>query len=439
MKLFLPRIVYAFIICGSLFGAAPESSPLDNIPGSAVMPPKVSDSPLPPPMAKQSGGAKLGVWIKADGSVDTVEVIGASNEWRGPASEAVKRWRFEPVQWEGKPIPARTEVELTQVSPKDIRWTTSPLPNLPGEIHTEGEFGLTNPVIKDDPDVVLPLIVQATGRKIEVVLNYRVLDDGSTDKIAMKGATSEGAVRAALNIISERTYEPAKVRDQAVVFQCRQGLAFSPLGPPRAELRGALDLVDPVYPFEQVLAQEDGSATVRLTLDEKGVVKATELVEATHPNFGAALIAAAESWSFSPEAAVEKGVREFKYDFVLANVSRAASRFVAMARDGKKVSSTAAGLDAKPKLLARPGLTYPTALFAQAVSGSAQVEFVIDRVGLAQAPRVVKATDPAFGWAAATMVNGMRFESLTRGGKPTELRVVMPITFEPPKKGSAAP
>jgi hypothetical protein len=52
-------------------------------------------------------------------------------------------------------------------------------------------------------------------------------------------------------------------------------------------------------------------------------------------------------------------------------------------------------------------------------------------------PRIVEATRPEFGWAAVTLVNGMRFLPLTRGGKPSELRVVMPITFEPPKVASA--
>jgi hypothetical protein len=31
----------------------------------------------------------------------------------------------------------------------------------------------------------------------------------------------------------------------------------------------------------------------------------------------------------------------------------------------------------------------------------------------------------------------MRFQPLTRGGKPTEIRVILPITFEPPKVPAA--
>jgi len=403
------------------------------------MPLKTIDAPLPAPLksAKKSVGARLGVWVKPDGAVDAVDVMSASDEWRDAVVAAVKRWRFEPVLWEGKPIAARTEVDIVQVGPKEVRSTTNPLPNLPGEIHTEDEFGLTKPLIEVDPDLILPLMVRANGYRIDAAMSYVIQEDGTTDKIEILGGSSEGAVRAALDIIAERKYQPAKIREQPVVIQYRQVLGFQSLEPHITALNGAVDIVDPVYPFERLLAREEGSATVRFTLGAKGEVKSTELLESSAPDFGGALMAAVESWAFSPEAAVEQNIREYRHDFVLSNSPYAARRMMAVVREGRKISNVAAGLDAKPKMLARPGLAYPTVLYSQAVSGSAKIEFVIDRVGLAQVPRVVEATRPEFGWAAVTLVNGMRFQPLTRGGKPTELRVVMPISFEPPKTSPA--
>jgi TonB family protein len=198
-----------------------------------------------------------------------------------------------------------------------------------------------------------------------------------------------------------------------------------------------MEIVDPIYPYERMLAQEEGNATVRITLTEKGAVKTVELVEASHPDFGNALIAAADSWTFNAKTAVEQNLREYRHEFMLANTPYAARRLIAGVREGKTISNAAAGLDAKPKLLARPPLAYPPALYFEKVSGSAKVEFVIDRVGLAQVARVVEASRPEFGWSAVTLVNGMRFQPLTRDGKPTELRVIMPIMFEPPKTPSA--
>jgi TonB family protein len=433
-------VLGSLLLClGRLLGAAPASTQPD-IPGSATMPPKTVDAPLPAPLAsaKDSVGAKLGVWIKPDGTVDTVDVIAASAEWRDSVVAAVKRWRFEPVMAEGKPIAARTEVEIVQAGPKEVRSTVTPLPNLPGEVHNEDEFGLTRPMLKVDPDIILPLMVRVNGREIVAVVKYAIQEDGLTDKIEVQEASSEGAVRSALDLIAGRKYQPAKIREQPVIIAYRQVLGFTSSDPRIDALSGAVDVVDPAYPYERLLAEEEGNATVRFTLDAKGRVKSTELVETSHADFGAALIAAVESWSFSADAAAAQNVREYRHDFTLAKVPYAARRLMAELREGKKTPSSSAGLDARPKAAARPALAYPTSLLGQSVSGTAKIEFVIDRVGLAQVPRVVEASRPEFGWAAVTLVNGMRFDPLTRGGKPTELRVIFPITFEPPKAAEPA-
>jgi TonB family protein len=342
--------------------------------------------------------------------------------------------------WQGKGIPARTEVSFGQLSPKTITSTVSPLPNLPGEVHTEEEWGLTKPVIETDPDLILPLMIRSRRMlKIEAGLNYVIAEDGSTDKIDLWGASSEGAVRVALDLISERKYKPAKVRELPVRMQYRQILNFQSLEKPIDALAGAVDIVDPAYPYERLLAGDEGYAVVKFTLTGEGKVESTVLLEASHPDFGGALIAAVESWSFKPEAAAEGGaVREYRHDFVLSQTPYASRRLIADVRAGEVVSNSSAGLDAKPKILARPGLAYPTVFYSEKVAGSAEVEFIVDRVGLAQLPRVLKATKPEFGWAAVTLVNGMRFTPMTRGGKPTELRVRMPVQFTPPKPEAPA-
>jgi TonB family protein len=264
-------------------------------------------------------------------------------------------------------------------------------------------------------------------------VKYAVQEDGLTDKIEVPEASSEGAVRSALDLIAERQYRPAKVREQPVIVAYRQVLGFTTSEPRIDALNGAVALLDPAYPYERLLAEEEGYATARFTLDATGRVKSTELVEASHADFGGALIAAVEGWSFTPEAAVAQSVREYRHDFTRGKVPYAARRLMTALREGKKTSSSPADLDSKPLVVARPGLAYPTSLLGQPTSGKAKIEFVIDRVGLAQVPRVIEASRPEFGWAAVTLVNSMRFDPLTRGGKPTELRVIFPFSFELPQ------
>ena len=433
MRMALAVATVVWGLAGTEVAAADPKTKEPDIPGSAVMPPKTIDAPLPPATAKKQAGIKVGVWINEDGAVDAVEFMGGSKDWSEAVIATVKKWRFEPVVWQGKAIPARTEIGFNQAGPKSISSSMSPLPNLPGEIHTEDEFGITKPQIEQDPELILPLMVRSNGQRIETALEYVINEEGVPDKIKLLGASSEGAVRSALDMVAQRKYQPAKVREQPVVIQYRQVIGLQSLDARIDSLQGAVDVVDPAYPYERLLAQEEGYATVRFKLGPSGAVISTEVVDASHSDFGGALIAAVESWMFSTAAAAEQPVREYRHDFTLATTPYAARRLIDQVREQKILSKSGAGLDAKPKRLASPGLAYPTALYFEKISGSARVEFVIDRVGLAQVPRILSATRPEFGWAAATLVNGMRFEPLTRGGKPAELRVEIPVTFEPPK------
>jgi TonB family protein len=61
--------------------------------------------------------------------------------------------------------------------------------------------------------------------------------------------------------------------------------------------------------------------------------------------------------------------------------------------------------------------------------GVAVVEFVIDRDGRVRLPRIVSATRPSLGWSAATALSQWVFTTPMRGGKPTEVKVQIPIEF----------
>jgi len=418
--------------------SAAEPKPMYfGVPGSATKAAKVIESPLPPPTAKKEARGDVVVWIKEDGTVGEVEFVKGPEEWRKALIETVGKWRFEPVVFEGKPIAARAAVSFQHSGPKAVWFNVDALPNFPGEIHVEDEHGLEKPLIEQDPDLILPLAARALGRSIEAVLRYVVEEDGTTGRFEILAATSEGAVRAALDLVAQRQYQPAKIRERAVAYQYSQQLVFHGLDEAIAALKGAIEIVEPVFPYERALAQEEGFAIVRFKLDPRGGVISTEVVEASHPDFGGALVAAVEGWTFSPASAAEQEVREYRHEFAFVNTPYASRRFMDMAREKKEVSASSAGLDAKPKMVARPGLTYPTALNSENVAGVARVEFVIDRVGLAQVPRVLEASRPEFGWAAVTLVNGMRFKPVTRSGKPAELRVIMPLKFDPPKAAEA--
>ena len=402
-----------------------------DIPGSAVMPPKDIESPVPAPSGTGRGQVKVGVWIKEDGTVEDAKALEGTEAWRAAAVEAAKRWKFEPVKWEGAPIVARTEITFADYG-KDVRASTSPLPNFPGELHNEDEFGLAKPMLQRDRDIIFPLAARV-GRKVSVVIRFVVMEDGSIAELTPLGADSEHAWRAAADYVLARVYEPGRLKERPVRVEYKQSVSYHSTDKPLPDLSGATTIVDPVFPYERLVARESGHAIVKLTLSEKGDVAKTELVEASHPDFGGALLAAAESWVFSPESAVEKNVREYRHEFSREDAPYACQRIADLVREGGKIASSGAGLDKKPEMLWAPPLGYPRSLITEGVAGTAKIEMVIDRAGLAQVPRIVEASRPEFGWTAATFVNGMRFRPLTRNGRATELRVVLPVTFAAPK------
>ncbi len=418
---------------------APVRIDAGDVPGSAAMPAKTLHAPSPPAPADGHGsGLSALVWIDAAGAVENVELLKGDRDWYPEVENTLRGWTFEPVRADGVAIPARIEIGVGFRKDQGVSLSMSPLPNLPGELHDADEPGLVPPTLVHDPDVILPLSGRLSRATPRAVVQYVVEADGSTGRFEVLESPSEQALRAAVDLVSVRRYRPATVHGAAVAVEYIQGIAFVGQGETIAGLDGATAVTDPVYPYDRLVAGEGGMAKVRFGLASSGEVARVEVVEATQPDFGAALAAAVATWGFTAEAAAASPEREFEYEFALARVAHGARRLAELIGGGAVIPNRAAGLDRKPKLVARPGLVYPRELLDSKVSGTARVEFIVDRSGLAQLPRVVAASDPAFGWAALTCVNGMRFEPITCQGKPTELRVLLPLSFSPPAEASAA-
>jgi outer membrane biosynthesis protein TonB len=66
--------------------------------------------------------------------------------------------------------------------------------------------------------------------------------------------------------------------------------------------------------------------------------------------------------------------------------------------------------------------------------GEAVVEFIVDRFGRAQFPRVVSATKEEFGWSAATAAGQWIFKVPLRMKQPVDVKVRMSFLFRAPTK-----
>lgn len=195
----------------------------------------------------------------------------------------------------------------------------------------------------------------------------------------------------------------------------------------------------PVYPFEQLQAGVEGKAVINYIVGPKGEVVRANVREATTPEFGLAAMAMIDAWRFNP-AKSKEGQPVYanlntEYAFRTNGqgdvpVSDEAKWILSDLKKKPEVIATAADLDQPPKPISRRPPVYPTALRAAGQSGSAMIEFYIDRNGDAQLPRVVSATAPEFGYAAVLAVATWRFEVPLKKKKPVVTRVQVPVDFK---------
>lgn len=196
---------------------------------------------------------------------------------------------------------------------------------------------------------------------------------------------------------------------------------------------------EPAYPFELLTGDVKGEAAVRVVLDETGRVATGEVLSATHPEFGRYLLAAMETWRFLPALRVGKAtatVIDHQHKFIPSAYRRPGvetQMLKELEKGGKKFVGPAA-LPTPLALIYRVEAGYPKALARKKVAGEAVIEFVVAPNGQAVLPRVVSATRPEFGLAAATAVQQWNYLPPALPEKISGVLTRETITFNPPQK-----
>lgn len=199
-----------------------------------------------------------------------------------------------------------------------------------------------------------------------------------------------------------------------------------------------------VYPFEWAAKKQAGSATLVFLIDPLGHPRRIEVREATQPEFGAAAAAMMAAWQFTPARKsgkptwtmlAKKHTFDLREGDSLPNES-AARLLAALEQHPSSILDGARALDAplKPRYQVAPVI--PEAMVAAGAAADAEIEIIIDQDGRVQLPRIVSATREDFGWAAATAVARWQFVPPTQQGKPVDVRVRVPLGYEPPAKKS---
>ncbi len=362
------------------------------------------------------------------------------------ALAAVRTWKFKPALDEGKPVASGVTMpvyfRLSQLKlkppyglPSDKEWPV-PAKRTPARVARAAD--------PDYPEELDP-------RKLpgEVDLELAIGADGRVAGRRVLWASHGAFVAEALRVAERWTFEPARQGLLKKPSTMRAPVSFVSVGARRPEICAAngLRLVDtsevdvwpepivmqePVYPRERFVAGEEGSAEATFVIGPRGQITEFALGECSAPEFGAALTAAIDAWLFRPGMKEGNNVpvrMALRQEFRRPEGGTLAR--LAEALREKKVAS-ARGLDAPLEVVWRGFPAYPETLRATRPEGDAEIEFVIDQDGRARVPRVVSATMPEFGWAAATAVSQWVFAPPRRGGEPTDVLVRISLHFTPP-------
>lgn len=302
------------------------------------------------------------------------------------------------------------------------------------------------------------LVLEGKG---EVLLEMIVDAQGRVGDVWAVESTNPWLERAAITAVEQWRFKPARLAGEPVPAVLRQLMVFNVRGnfgdgrdlvtfrkgqdhaklpaafqwetPPKA-----IHVNFPVYPLGLLKEGVRGKASIAYIVGPDGLVQKSEIKGSSHPEIGLAMQAMIDTWRFEP-AKNKAGLLCYamltlEQEFVprgrgFVPISDEARRILRDLERGGEGISNARQLDAALELRVMRAPVYPTALREPGPAGEALIEFYVDQNGDAQLPRIVSASAPEFGYAAAQAVATWRFNKPLRGGKPTVVRVQVPVQF----------
>ncbi len=377
--------------------------------------------------------------IAASGEVTKFEIDPRFGRLQAVVEPVVKQWKFSPALKAGVSVEAAMTMSVVMQNPVTPKAATA-IPPKP---------------LKQTPPKY-PYGMAKSGFVGEVVVQFTIDVQGDVQNVTIAESNHPGFNEAAVESVREWKFQPASVNGKTIRTRVSQKLQFELPGggvdgyeiskgkkKPGAAASVAPDVapkpratVVPVFPYELLRAETEGSARIRMLIDERGRIVGVVVDNATHPEFGLALTAAAEAFAFDPALKAGKAVSSalgMEQKFKRFGESLVTSDDLdLLRRETKKPESIVSPgkLDKALKPVVTQAPKYPPSLNDESAPGSALIEFLIDEKGRARLPRIVQASHPAFGYAAAQAVVGWRFEPPEIKGKPVVVRVRLPFDFK---------
>jgi TonB family protein len=385
----------------------------------------------------------------------------AFEKFRPQIQQALTRWRFAPAREKGEPVVSELPVAFA--------LARKPGKNAPREVPYD-----TPPKALKRESPVFPFQLKRSHQTGSVTLSFTVDEAGNTTNISVKSSDHPLFEAPAMEAVAKWKYQPATKAGKPVKASLQVPIQFGLRGVPVTGA-GRVDevskkqmeklpeefrydvppkiksLLYPAYPYDLLLEKVKGEAEVGFVVGENGRVSDIRVLKADRPEFGLALIAALAAYEFvpasrggKPVATLHKMNHRFEPGGWNGNPSEEDLDVLSVVRKHPERIVSAKALDAPLKPVSQRAPVFPST--TNAASGSATIEIIIDKEGRACLPRVLKASEPVFGYAAAQAVTDWRFEKPLSQGKRVLVRVAVPVRFgqeqtppEAPKPAPSAP
>jgi len=382
--------------------------------------------------------------VRVDETGNVSEVRNAPAGLEEVFSVAAKNWRFSPARRDGKAVAADMRVPF-------IVTTIS-------ENSSDGGKRVP-PRVTSQKRPVYPFAMRASNMRGDVLVDFIVDIEGRVRNAYVVRSLNPSFDDPALEAVRQWRFEPGVIGERPVNTHMQVPVFFqmdsSEGGQGPFTTLSKTDLsklpeqfrydtpprptgtVRPIYPYALLRAKKEGRAVIRYIVGPTGRIVQADIGEASAPELGRALQAAVECFTYEPALkggrpcpALQGFQQEFNRDeswFIVGEEDLALLR-----REEKKPESILSlrDLDAKLKPLSRRPPRFPLSVKAEVTKGEAVIEFLIDEDGRVRLPRIVSASEEAFGYAAVQGVATWRFEPPSRGGRPVVVRVQVPISFD---------
>ena len=416
-------------------------------------------NPVYPPELKAGGlteTVRVRYIVDEAGTISSPEALSGDERFHAAAIAAVKLWKYQPVPegHKSEPISYDVEFKFSPSGPPEEISKLMPPYRVEKSPHR-------HPEEKRAPDPVYPKHLESRQLFGEVELNLGINKQGRVEGVEVVRATHADFLSVAFATVEQWEFQPAmsgripEEGEQIAVLSFtvmdsetnrvsknewleNNGITLRDPGAPKSadyfdEIPQAGVVVDPVYPYDLLSKGVEGTARVNFSVNQDGQVVEIAVAEATEPDFGASLAAAIAAWGFKPlYHHGEKTWADFSilWKFSKPSADNTAPESLSALTPGEKRVG-ARELDRPLAPLYRRPPVYPKALSEAKTPGQAKVEVTINQSGRVCWPRIVDASQPEFGWAAATALSRWYFETPLKNGKPVEVRAVIPVQFKP--------